>query len=482
MIEVIKSLEKSSRTLEADHATRKLWFEKVAEYGIGFVDNLYEQKAYQPELNSKSDPLFYPDGKKHSLDELIKVIREEIDPPGINAAHGGHMGYIPGGGIFPASIGDFIAAVGNKYAGIYYGAPGAVKLENELLRWLCDLMGFPSEAVGNLTSGGSIATLIAVTAARDAKNITAQKISQSVIYLSEQSHHSCQKAIRIAGLREAKIHYCKMDKNFRIDPISFKEQVVKDLKNSLIPFLLISSVGTTDVGAVDPVETLDNTAKEFNLWHHVDAAYGGFFILVDQLKHFFSGIDQVDSITIDPHKGLFLPYGSGAVLFKNPDALLNSHYYEAPYMKDALSVQQRLSPANLSPELTKHFRGLRMWLPLMLHGLEAFKSALEEKVMLCRYFYEKVQGFGFEVGPFPDLSVCTYRFVPEKGSANEFNLALLELIKKDGRIFVSSTILENIVWIRLAVLNFRTHLDLVDTYLEILFTAFKKLQKAWPTY
>ena len=173
-----------------------------------------------------------------------------------------------------------------------------------------------------------------------------------------------------------------------------------------------------------------------------------------------------DSVVIDPHKGLFLSYGLGAVLIKDVKAAFESHYYRANYMQDAAVEMAEPSPADLSPELTKHFRGLRMWLPLHLFGLSPFKAALEEKVYLCRYFYEKVQEIGFEVGPYPELSVMIFRYVPKYAHANETNEKLVQFVQRDGQVFLSSTTLDGVYWIRLAVLCFRTHRKEIDYCFE----------------
>jgi len=157
---------------------------------------------------------------------------------------------------------------------------------------------------------------------------------------------------------------------------------------------------------------------------------------------------------------------------------MESHYYQANYMQDTFSATDELSPADLSPELTKHWRGLRMWMPLQLYGIEPFKAALEEKILLCRYFYEEIQNRGFEVGPYPELSVCTYRYVPESGDANDFNSRLVEYIQNDGRIFISSTSIDGVYWIRLAVLCFRTHLKEVDLLLEIFEEGVEEVQNS----
>jgi glutamate/tyrosine decarboxylase-like PLP-dependent enzyme len=180
---------------------------------------------------------------------------------------------------------------------------------------------------------------------------------------------------------------------------------------------------------------------------------------------------------MDPHKTLFLPYGSGAVLVRDRARLLESHHYAANYMQDALRARDELSPADLSPELTKHFRGLRLWMPLLLHGLAPFRAALEEKMLLARYFHERLsERPGFEVGPYPDLSVVIFRYRPASGDADAFNQKLVEAIQRDGRVFLSSTILDGHFILRLAVVSFRVHLETIDLALEILDHEVRRLE------
>ena len=144
----------------------------------------------------------------------------------------------------------------------------------------------------------------------------------------------------------------------------------------------------------------------------------------------------------------------------------------------ALNDTTELSPADLSPELTKHFRGLRLWLPLQLFGLAPFKSALDEKLMLTQYFYHEIQKLGFEVGPFPELSVMIYRYDPAEGDANEFNAKLIQYVQQDGRVFLSSTTIDGVYWLRIAILAFRTHLKTVDLCLQVLNEGVKKLKNS----
>ena len=484
MRKTIERLARSSQQLEPTPAQRNLWDEAVRTYAHSYIDHLPEEKAFQMPENPAGGILDFPLGEPRPMDEILTVLKNNLPNAGINPASGGHLGYIPGGGIYPGALGDYLAAVTNEYAGIFFGGPGAVRIENMLIRWMCKLAGYPESALGNLTSGGSIANLIAFVTARDFKKISAEKVRKSVIYLTEQVHHCVHKAIRIGGMAEAIVRNVPMDAHFRMDAGKLAEMVAQDIAESLNPFLVVASAGTTDTGAMDPLDKIADICQQHDLWFHVDAAYGGFFLLADvenpdgtTVKDSFKGIEKSDSVAIDPHKGLFLAYGLGAVLIKNVKAQMESHYYRANYMQDTLSATEEYNPADLSPELTKHWRGLRMWMPLQLYGIQPFKAALEEKIWLCRYFYEEIQKLGFEVGPYPDLSVCTYRFVPKNGNANEFNLRLVEHVQRDGRIFVSSTTIGGQVWIRLAVLCFRTHLREIDLLLEMFGNGVGELSK-----
>ena len=469
MKEKILKLEKIARLLEPDPDKRSDWNEKMLRYADDFLDGLEDVKGFEKKQGNAAD--FYnfkiqEEGKP--IEEILKTLHKEVDNYGINPASGAHLGYIPGGGIYPTAMGDYLAAVTNRYAGIFFANPGAVRLENQLTRWMCAMVGYPDSALGNLTSGGSIANLIAIVTARDAQNIKSKDVEKAVIYLTKQVHHCVQKAIRIAGLAEAQIRYVPMDGHFRMNTAILQEQIKTDKSNGLRPFLVVGSAGTTDTGAIDPLDAIADISAAEGMWFHVDAAYGGFFFLVPELREKFRGIERSDSVAIDPHKGLFLSYGLGAVLIKNVAAQYQSHFYKAAYMQDTLDANEELSPADLSPELTKHFRGLRMWMALQLFGLRPFKACLEEKIHLCNYFYEAIQKTGFEVGPRPDLSVCTYRFIPENGDADDFNRKLVDYVQSDGRVFISSTTIDGVFWIRLAVLSFRTHLRTIDLCLKVL--------------
>ncbi len=469
MIDKIKNLEKIARQLEPSKAKRREWNQAIQAYGDDFLDHFNKKTTFVVNETLGKGILDYPiEENPKDISVLLKAIKENIDTPNLNPASGGHFGYIPGGGLFTTALGDYLAAVTNRYAGIFFACPGSVRMENGLIRWMCKLVGYPKSALGNLTSGGSIANLMAITTARDKKRIKAKDIDKSVIYLTRQAHHCIQKALRIAGLQEAIIRYIPMDHRFKMRVEVLEKTLVADKTKGLRPFMIIGSAGTTDTGAIDPLEAIGRLAHKHDVWFHVDAAYGGFLILAKTIKPLFKGIELSDSLAIDPHKGLFIAYGLGALLIKDVKALYASNHHQANYMQDSFSANEEVSPADLSPELTKHFRGLRLWLSLQLFGTGPFSAALEEKVWLCRYFYEEVQKLGFEVGPYPELTIIIFRYIPKTGAANAFNQQIIEAIKQDGRIFLSSTTIDETFWIRFAVMSFRTHLEQVNLALKIL--------------
>ena len=469
MKEKILDLEDRSRLLEPSVEMRAHVREHIVAYSESFLNNIESAKAFNVSSDKGIGLLESPiseDGV--DIDDAISLIRENVDTPGLNPASGGHLAYIPGGGIYYAALGDYLADIFNRYAGVFYASPGAVRMENMLIRWMCDLVGYGEGSHGNLTTSGSLANMIAMVTARDGCDIRSADIPRSVIYLSRQTHHSVAKGLNVAGLRECPIRYIELDEKYRMRTDDLADQIERDKTDGLNPFLVVASAGTTDVGAIDPLIDIGALAREHGLWYHIDAAYGGFFILTEEGRTKLRGMELADSLIIDPHKGLFLPYGLGVVLVKNVEHLKKAYSFNAAYMQDAFSAPEEYSPAELSPELTKHFRGLRLWLPLKLHGVAPFRACLEEKLLLAKYFHAEVQKLGFETAVEPELSVVAYRYVPNESDANEFNKRLLEAVVADGRIFISSTMLDGKFMLRFACLAFRTHLKTVDTLLGVL--------------
>lgn len=472
LIDEIKKLQLKSEELEPTETNRDNYLELVRNFANQFINSLGSKKAFnQSTVNEK---LFKIDVSTKKLPEIIDIFDNEVSGKGINAASGGHLGYIPGGGIFSSSLADMMVDISNEYAGMYFASPGGVTMENELIKWMSSIFGYPDTTVGNLTSGGSIANLIALTAARDHHQIKGAKIEKSVIYLGEQTHHCIHKALKIIGLEDLIIRHVHVDDRSRMSPEDLNQHIQEDKIKGLFPFMIVASAGTTDTGAIDPLNSIADISQANHLWLHVDAAYGGFFMLTDLKKDRFKGIERSDSLVVDPHKGMFLPYGIGAVLIKNKKAVFHSHHATAHYMQDALEDKGPINPADVSPELTKHFRGMRMWLPLQLHGIKPFAACLEEKILLTSYMRTHLLQAGFQLGPEPDLSVTYFWYEPKKTDVNVFNKKLLSFMHEDGRYFFSSTQIKDRFVIRAAILSFRTKLREVDLAIKMIHTCLDK--------
>lgn len=465
----LTQLNSISSELEIPGKNRNEMASQAADFADRFINELPSAKCFH---DKEADPLIIT-GEKYSLPELLNKYQKEVIGTGIIAPSGGHFGYIPAGGIYTAAIADFIAAVTNPYAGVHYASPGAANIENAVVNWLKSVFSFPESSAGSLTSGGSVSNLVAFTAARDKYRVKDEAIRKNVVYLTEQVHHSAQKALRIIGLEDVIIRYISLDDHFRMIPGALEDQIKKDIHDGLRPFMVIGTAGTTDTGAVDPLDKIATIAEQYNLWFHVDAAYGGFFILTSK-KDLFKGIERADSLIVDPHKSMFIPYGIAGVLIKDKKAVFHSNAYSGNYMQDAAGDEMAKSPANLSIELTRHFRGLRLWLPLQIHGIEPFRACLEEKLLLVKYFRNKMKELGFELGPEPDLSISYFRY-PFKTDPEEKNKRLMNEIHKDGEIYFSSTVINGQFVIRIAALSFRSKKGTVDRATEMIKRCLEKV-------
>jgi aromatic-L-amino-acid/L-tryptophan decarboxylase len=400
--------------------------------------------------------------------ELLDFLFERGIPRSFNTAGPGYLAYIPGGGLPQSAVADLVANATNRYVGVFAAAPGLAQLESNVVRWFCDLAGFPRAARGILTSGGSLATFSALVAAR--RDRLPEDFLSGTIYASDQAHHAIQKAAILAGFPEHRVREIETDAHFRIRPEALEAAVAEDRAAGLAPFFVVGNAGTTNTGAVDDLPALAAFAARERLWFHVDAAYGGFFLLTVEGRRRLAGIERADSVVLDPHKGLFLPYGTGALLVRDGETLKRAHALSADYLP-TMQADRDLTDFNLiSPELSRDFRGLRVWLPLKMHGAEPFRANLEEKLALARWACERLREIpGIEVLAEPQLSIVAFRQTRPGATEEELdrrNIALLERINGRRRVYLTGTKLKGRFAIRICVLSFRTHRDRMEQALE----------------
>ncbi len=399
---------------------------------------------------------------------LLGLLFDRAVPRSINSAGPGYLAYVPGGGLFHSAVADLIADSVNRYTGIFGAAPALAQLEANVLAWFCEIVGYPPAARGILTSGGSISALTALITARSER--LPENFLAGVLYLSDQTHHSIEKSARLAGFPARSIRRIPSDASFRIDLAALETAIEEDRRQGLTPFLVVGNAGTTNTGAVDPLEDLGAAARRHGLWFHVDGAYGGFFCLTEEGRRAMRGIELADSIVLDPHKSLFLPYGTGALLVRDGQALRRAHAMSADYLPAIEDEPDRPDFSELSPELTRPFRGLRVWLPLKMHGIEPFRESLQEKLDLTRYALEELRKIeGIEILAEPQLSTLAFRWNPggqDEEELNRLNRRLMKKINDRQRVLLTGTLLHGRFAIRICVLNFRTHQDRMGMAIE----------------
>lgn len=400
--------------------------------------------------------------------DLFALLFERAIPKSFNTAGPGYLAYIPGGGLPQSAVADFISDAVNRYVGVFAAAPGLAQLEANVIRWFGSIVGYPEAARGILTSGGSLANFSAlVTARRD--RLPADFLA-GTIYASDQTHHSVRKAAELAGFPRENFREIACDPTFRVRIDALQEAITRDRAGGRKPFLLVGNAGTTNTGAVDDLAALADLAAREGLWFHLDAAYGGFFLLTQEGRSLLAGADRSDSIVLDPHKGLFLPYGTGALLVRDGEALRRAHALSADYMPSMQEDPDLVDFNLLSPELSRGFRGLRVWLPIKMHGIEPFRRNLEEKLALTRWATRELRRIpALEVLAEPQLSIVAFALRPrglEGDRLDRLNLDLMDRINARRRVYLTGTRLAGRFAIRICVLSFRTHRDRMEAALE----------------
>jgi aromatic-L-amino-acid/L-tryptophan decarboxylase len=457
--------------LEPDRAPMRAMSEAVVERAVDFVERLPEAAAstVSPERDEIVETMLAapPEASGELLELLARIDRAAAD--GVETAGPGYFGWIPGGGIFAAGLAQLYAAVLNRYVTLAEIAPGLAALEDGVVRWLCDVCGLPVGATGVLTSGGSLANFGALVAARHHR--LGERIGRGTLYLSEHAHKSVANAARLAGIRSDNVRAVPCGPGGRMDAEAAASAIATDRARGARPFLLVGTAGTTDTGAIDALPDLAALARSEGLWFHVDAAYGGMFRLTERGAARLAGMDQADSVTLDPHKSLFMPYGTGALVVRDPGALRAAHAVDdGHYLQDLHGDTDVPNFADLGLELTRELRGLRLWLPLHLHGVAAFRGALDEKLDLAEMAYERLRAEpALDVPYQPDLTVVAFRLgalVDAEGEAA--NRRLLDRINRSRRVFLSSTTIEGRFTLRLCVLSHRTHADRVCEAIDLI--------------
>ncbi len=391
----------------------------------------------------------------------------------------GYLGYIPSGGLFHGALAEWLAAALNRYVTTFHASPGLASIESAVISWLCQIIGFNEDGSedgmasgGVLLSGGASAAIHAVhTARRSALRPT--QLQNLVVYIGESAHSSILQAIDICGI--ATVRTIPVDSKCRIETASLVAALQEDEQSGLIPFLVVATAGDVNIGAVDDLTRLAGICDRHRMWLHVDASYGGFFSITERGRLALSGLSQANSVSVDPHKGLGLPYGLGALLVRDRQTLSKAFSYSGSYLRPSNSASGLSRDImNDGFEYTREFRGLRLWLPLKLLGLSAFRENLDHQLGLTKLFADSIKKIpNIELINEPTLSICTFRL--KKPSTDETNKKLLDEINRNGDFFLTGCSLPAACGggfaIRAVFLSFRTDAETTKRLVERVYHA-----------
>jgi aromatic-L-amino-acid/L-tryptophan decarboxylase len=402
------------------------------------------------------------------LDALLDPLFRDWIPRSFTAPGPGYLAFIPGGGTYPAALADLIANTVNRYTGVWMAAPALVQLEANALDWLREWMDFPADARGLFTAGGSMATFNGILCARE-RHLGAD-IRPGVLYASDQAHHSVLKSAKLAGVMPDRVRAIESDDRYRLRVDRLREAIADDRRAGLRPFAVVSSAGTVNTGAVDPLDAIADLCAAEDLWHHVDGAYGAFFYLAPELRDTLRGLPRADSLTLDPHKGMFLPYGTGALLVRDGAALRAAHEATASYLPAMPHPADFYDPSQHGPELSRGFPGLRVWLSVKMYGTDAFRAAIAEKRALTVDAARRVARLpGVVIDAAPELSLFAFHLTAPGWSREQEDAATRALMQRTtarGRVMVTGGAAHGRYLGRVCVLSFRTHQPQIDALVE----------------
>ncbi|HET8536074.1 MAG TPA: aminotransferase class V-fold PLP-dependent enzyme [Solirubrobacteraceae bacterium] len=403
-------------------------------------------------------------------DAVIDQVLRDVLPFAQSGHHPRFFARIPGPSNPIGVLADALAIGHNAFVGSWTGGSGAATVELITLGWLAELFGLPADSDGAFVSGGSVANLTALAAARTAQLGGAD--DRAVVYLSDQTHAAVTRGLRVLGFADARVRVLETGPDLRLAADRLAAQVAADRTDGLRPFCVIATAGSTNTGVVDPLDELADLCGEAGMWLHADAAYGGPAVLSDAGRAALAGIHRVDSIAIDPHKWLFQPYEIGCVMVRQRGALGQTFALHPEYLADVAGADDEVNFFDRGIQLTRGFRALKLWMTIKVFGLDALRDAIDRTLALASYAEQELRRRPqWEIVTPASLAIVSFRRRWPSAAAEEENRrneALVAAMTADGRAAISSTTLHGRVVLRLCTINPRTTREDIDTTIAAL--------------
>jgi aromatic-L-amino-acid/L-tryptophan decarboxylase len=482
----------------------RTWADAAKDFVARYLESLRNRTLYPDTTSSeirqnldRALPL-----EPSPFHEVLRNFDDAIVAFSRQTGHPRMFGYVQSPGTPIGAIADFLASALNANLTAWRSAPAAVEIERLTVDWIKQLIGFDSDAAGLFVSGGSMANFAGLTAARAAR-MPPQSREHGIqrqeppmcIYVSQETHHSVAKAADLLGIGRANVRSVEVDETSRIRIDNLETMIGRDLERGFRPMCVVANAGTVMTGAVDPLRAVSDVARKFDLWMHVDAAYGGFAVLAESVKPLFAGIERADSIALDPHKWLYLPVDCGCVLYRDPASARLAFASDAEYTRViGHAADEAFAFWDYGPELTRRFRALKVWMQLKLVGVRQIAEAVEKDLACARHLQKLVQASNdFEMLAPVELSIFCFRYVPPhlreslnagdetrrasiQQELDRLNERLLVALQHDGSSYLSNALINGRFSLRGCVINYRTKLEDMEILLDDLRRVAKQIQ------
>lgn len=391
--------------------------------------------------------------------ELLARLSRDVFPNVLHVDHPRFFAFVPGPNNFMSAMGDALASGFNVFNGTWLGGSAAAALELQVIDWLCRLCGLPGSGGGLFVSGGSVANMTALVAARHA--LLDDDTRDAIVYFSDQTHSSVERALRVIGFSPAQFRKLPTDSAFCLEPAVLEAAIAADRSAGLRPFCVVANAGTTNTGAVDPLESIAALCRRERLWLHADGAYGAAAVLSESGRAELKGLDQVDSLSLDPHKWLFQSFECGCVLVRDKSLLKAAFRIMPEYLQDVHRGAAETHPCDYGIQLSRGFRALKVWLSLKTFGLDAFRAAVERGFELAAFAQSEVESReGWEILSPARMGIVCFRF----GNDDTLPMKIVDAMLAEGYAFLTSTRLRGVSALRLCTINPRTtRQDIVET-------------------
>jgi aromatic-L-amino-acid decarboxylase len=445
-------------------AKLELSAEEMRSAGYLVVDRLVEHLVTlgAQRVGTKADPGNLPRFPRGAapeepapFEEILSLVERHVLAYTMHVNHPRFFAYVPGPGNFIGALADALVSGFNVFSGTWISGSGPEAVERETIGWLRQWCGFPASAGGLFVSGGSMANLTALAAARQARIGFGNPRAR--VYLSTQAHASLEKGLRVLGFAPEQIAKLEVDGEYRLPAPAVARRVAADRGAGLLPFCVIASAGTTNTGAVDDLPGIARLCREQDLWFHIDGAYGAAAVLTGRRRQLLAGIELADSLSFDPHKWLFQPFECGCVLVREGRRLEQAFHIHADYMSDTRRDSEEFNYADLGIQLTRGFRALKLWMSVRTFGLAAFREAIEHGFEMAEFAAQQIQRMeGWELVTGPQMGIVCFRFQQDAEGLHE---RIVDELIAGGTALATTTTLAGRTVLRFCTINPRTSED-----------------------